>query len=200
MSTPIDIQPTPDGPFAVSHAVSLRFGAETLPAAETVYLCRCGESRAAPFCDGSHTAAGFSSAATRAVTPAPRIWEGQRLRTRFDPGLCMHVFTCKPLKALREQEVVASDEAAAIEIRAVVAACPSGALTFEEKAPLPPADPAPAPGITIIEGGELRIRGPVTGLDLAPTQPDDRLTLCRCGLSTNKPFCDGRHTSKVGFR
>lgn len=201
MSAPLEIKPIPNGPLAVSQAESLQFEGEVRALSGTVYLCRCGESRNAPFCDGSHNAAGFSSEGPRPEPVAPRIWEGQRLRTRFDPRVCMHVFTCKPLKALREAEVLATDDAVAIEIRAVAAACPSGALTWEEKAPLPPIEaPVHAAPIEVIPGGELRFHAPVRGLSLDPAQPDDRLTLCRCGLSANKPLCDGRHKAKVGFR
>lgn len=58
------------------------------------------------------------------------------------------------------------------------------------------------PKITITENGPLRVEGDVPLFDadgnrIQPTRPE-RYSLCRCGGSTNKPFCDGTH-SKIGF-
>ncbi len=55
--------------------------------------------------------------------------------------------------------------------------------------------------IDIIKNGPLIVNGPVELKDSAgkayPAQK--RMALCRCGASTEKPFCDGTH-SKVGFQ
>ena len=56
--------------------------------------------------------------------------------------------------------------------------------------------------ITIRENGPYRVEGPVklmdaNGNEITVRQPP--FSLCRCGGSTNKPFCDGTH-SKIGFQ
>ncbi len=57
---PLSIKPLPDGPLLVSGNLSIRAGSGR-PAWEgsQAALCRCGESRNKPFCDGSHQKAGF---------------------------------------------------------------------------------------------------------------------------------------------
>ena len=64
-----------------------------------------------------------------------------------------------------------------------------------------PADPGPAATapagcvqIQLVENGPLALRGPCTIAGAAVT----RATLCRCGDSANKPWCDGSHR-KQGF-
>jgi len=56
--------------------------------------------------------------------------------------------------------------------------------------------------ITIHENGPLKVEGDVPLFDhegnRVETPRKDRYFLCRCGGSTNKPFCDGTH-SKIGF-
>ena len=55
--------------------------------------------------------------------------------------------------------------------------------------------------ITPTENGPYKVSGPVELLDpegnAIPTQ-GSAIFLCRCGGSSNKPFCDGTH-SKIGF-
>jgi len=56
--------------------------------------------------------------------------------------------------------------------------------------------------ITINENGPLKVEGDVPLFDHEDNRIEpprtDRYFLCRCGGSTNKPFCDGTH-SKIGF-
>ena len=56
--------------------------------------------------------------------------------------------------------------------------------------------------ITIRNNGPYRVSGPISLQDADGNPVDlggrDVVALCRCGGSTNKPFCDGTH-SKIGF-
>lgn len=56
--------------------------------------------------------------------------------------------------------------------------------------------------ITARENGPYLVRGKVSVLDADGTAHHhaerEVIALCRCGGSTNKPFCDGTH-SKIGF-
>ena len=49
--------------------------------------------------------------------------------------------------------------------------------------------------ITPTDNGPLRVTGPLTVIDAdgKAIQVADELLLCRCGGSSNKPFCDGTH-------
>jgi CDGSH-type Zn-finger protein len=56
--------------------------------------------------------------------------------------------------------------------------------------------------ITVNRNGSFKVEGPVDLVDAdgnaLPTREGKPIYLCRCGGSTNKPFCDGTH-SKIGF-
>ena len=57
--------------------------------------------------------------------------------------------------------------------------------------------------ITVLNNGPLRVKGDVTLKDANGESYDlkgrDAISLCRCGNSENKPFCDGSH-SRQGIR
>jgi CDGSH-type Zn-finger protein len=57
--------------------------------------------------------------------------------------------------------------------------------------------------ITVRPNGPFRVEGPVKLVDADGQQWDltgkPAISLCRCGASTKKPFCDGMH-SKIGFQ
>lgn len=56
--------------------------------------------------------------------------------------------------------------------------------------------------IKVLNNGPYRVEGPVKIVDADGNEFDisakARISLCRCGGSTTKPFCDGTH-SKIGF-
>lgn len=202
MSQPVTIKILPDGPLQVSGAGSLNYCGEPLSVeGDTVYLCRCGESANAPFCDGSHARVGFSGAKEATGEKPIRVWEGNTLRTYFNPNACMHVFYCKPLKELREREL-AGDVLAGEEIKKVVGTCPSGALTWESTIGDSIVElPSHAADIDIVEGGEVRVQCAFDiDTPLLERQDGVRATLCRCGASKNKPWCDGRHRKRRDFK
>jgi hypothetical protein len=79
--------------------------------------------------------------------------------------------------------------------------CPSGRLVVVDKATGKEVEPELSPAIGLIEDpsmgvdGPLWIRGgiPVYSADEKPYEVRNRMTLCRCGKSTIKPFCDSSH-------
>jgi CDGSH-type Zn-finger protein len=55
--------------------------------------------------------------------------------------------------------------------------------------------------IRTLKNGPLLVQGPIELLDADGNKvalDKETIALCRCGASTNKPFCDGTH-SKIGF-
>jgi hypothetical protein len=79
--------------------------------------------------------------------------------------------------------------------------CPSGRLVVYDNETGKPIEPTFEPSIALIEDpfiktiGPLWVRGgiPITSFDDMPYEIRNRVTLCRCGKSRNKPFCDSSH-------
>jgi CDGSH-type Zn-finger protein/uncharacterized Fe-S cluster protein YjdI len=56
----VDVQPQPNGPLKVVGNLEIVSGTgRTINRVTQTFLCRCGESKNKPYCDGSHKAAGF---------------------------------------------------------------------------------------------------------------------------------------------
>ncbi|HEV2644906.1 MAG TPA: CDGSH iron-sulfur domain-containing protein [Acidobacteriaceae bacterium] len=57
--------------------------------------------------------------------------------------------------------------------------------------------------ITVKPNGPLRVEGPISLTDADGKQWDltgkPAISLCRCGASANRPFCDGAH-NRIGFQ
>lgn len=120
-----------NGPMALHGELQIEGQAPTFRAT----LCRCGASKNKPFCDGSHTAAGFTA------TGEPATAESTPLAVRNGP------LAIKPLLN----------------------------------------------GPLLVTGNVEVVSG--TGRTIHRTQ---KMALCRCGGSANKPYCDGTH-SRIGF-
>jgi CDGSH-type Zn-finger protein/uncharacterized Fe-S cluster protein YjdI len=120
-------------------------------------------------------------------------YENEKIRVSFDGRKCTHVGFCfKELGAVFDGDrnpPIDLDGAPHEEIIAMVEKCPSSALIYErldgEKNEAAPKQTS----ATLIPNGPLAIRGEL-GLN---GESYARLTLCRCGHSQQKPFCDGAH-------
>lgn len=202
---------TEHGPYRVTGGVVV-YDAEggVLRDSGIWHLCRCGGSRNKPFCDATHGLKGFDGAETAGHgSTADRRTDHDSaagdITVHDDRGRCAHFGQCTdrlPAVFRGDREpFVDPDGAPATAVPDVVAGCPSGALAYS----LPP-DPATvesaaAPSITPIVDGPYRVRGDVQVVDAAgrPYERRARQTLCRCGHSRSKPFCDGSHWY-AGFR
>lgn len=193
------IEERENGPLMAANVPDLRGPDGPLEARPVMALCRCGASKTKPFCDGSHKTTGFQS---RGGTPAGRdrviTYEGADVAVNYNPMLCSHAAECGRLaKHVFNPAMtpwVQPDVGTRAEIEAVVAACPSGALSLAptkgETAHLVPEGAA----ITVQRHGPYWVRNvpPPVAMDAAGGTPE-KYVLCRCGLSGNKPFCDGSH-------
>jgi CDGSH-type Zn-finger protein/uncharacterized Fe-S cluster protein YjdI len=122
---------------------------------------------------------------------------------RFDPQRCIHARHC----VLGEPEVFRANtpgnwlfpERAMPERIAIVAAsCPSGAITYE-RLDGQPGEQAPAVNVLRVrENGPLAFHANLHIHGAPAGGSTYRATLCRCGHSSNKPFCDGAHAA-AGF-
>ena len=170
-------------------------------------LCRCGRSERKPFCDGACERTGFDGTETADRGPIAERrepWEGEAVTLFDDRSLCTHAGFCTNLRttvwALADDS---DDDESYAEFVPMVHQCPSGRLAFERKdAPGTDVEPTfePSPSIGVEPDASYWLRGglPVVSEDGEPYEVRNRQTLCRCGFSRNKPFCDGSHKHK-GF-
>jgi CDGSH-type Zn-finger protein/uncharacterized Fe-S cluster protein YjdI len=126
-------------------------------------------------------------------------YRGEKIVVRFDAAKCIHSRHC----VLGQPEVfqagapgawIKPDNAAIEQLVMTVLACPSGALTFERTDGAAQEAPPPVNALRVRENGPLALHA-----DLRIGE-DTRLraTLCRCGASKSKPYCDGSHGA-AGF-
>jgi CDGSH-type Zn-finger protein len=216
---------TKNGPYLVSGGVAL--GKQTIvadraggseewqegaafPAQESYALCRCGHSANKPFCDGTHKKIGFDGTETATRRPyreqAQRL-EGPELSLSDAEVLCAGARFCDPNGTVWRQ-VERTDEAGVRKLfLRQVGHCPSGRLVAWQRSDGQPIEPRLPVSIAITEdpaegvSGPLWVRGgvPVTSADGFTYEVRNRVTLCRCGASKNKPFCDGTHFA-IKFR
>jgi CDGSH-type Zn-finger protein/uncharacterized Fe-S cluster protein YjdI len=144
-------------------------------------------------------------AAPRSV-PAPTVAdgvesvEGAGLTLHFEGKRCIHARFCVTglpgvFKANVEGPWLEPDAASVEALVAVAHACPSGAIRYLRKDGGPQETAPPVNLLRLRENGPYAVHADI---DLAGHGAMTRATLCRCGASKNKPFCDGSHTS-AGF-
>jgi hypothetical protein len=86
------------------------------------------------------------------------------------------------------------------QIMAMVERCPSGALAYSLEPDGENLEPDLPVEIAVTPDGALWVSGDITveRSDRQPFEVRNRVTLCRCGNSKNKPLCDGTH-KEIGF-
>ena len=171
-----------------------------LAAQPTMSLCRCGASKKKPYCDGYHTRIGFAGEKDPSRVPVKiNEWKGKRITIVDNSDVCCRDRSCvNNLPQVFEEEN--PDAATVKEIIETIRKCPSGALTYKMGGRHCQAFNR-EPAITVAQNGPLKVVGGIRLKDEMQSQPacPEHYTLCRCGHSQNKPFCDGSHLD-VGFQ
>jgi CDGSH-type Zn-finger protein len=174
------------------------------PLQEKYALCRCGHSKNKPFCDGTHAKIHFEGTEAGDHEPFDKNAEfirGPELTLADNKHLCVHARFCMRAGGIwnlvkhpenQESRDIAIEEACN---------CPSGRLVITDNESGKTIEPELERSIVVIEypprgeHGPLWLRGgiPVQSAQGKLYEVRNRVTLCRCGRSQNKPFCDGSH-------
>lgn len=181
---------------------------ETLTTEKTYRLCRCGQSSTKPFCDDTHLHGGFDGTETAEVTPtAERRADykgGTAIVVRRDFSLCMEAGFCgNRITDIQKMTLHTDDTQIRAQVIAMIERCPSGSYTYAleaSAADIEPDLPRQVAATTEITSdgpiaGPLWVTGgiPIERSDGQPFETRNRVTLCNCGRSNNKPLCDGSH-------
>lgn len=174
------------------------------PLQQNYLLCRCGQSGNKPFCDGRHKKVNFDgteTASEESYLDMAREIEGPSLNLTDAESLCAITRFCQRVGGiwyLTRHSDNAENMRNAIE---EAADCPSGRLVVWDKKTGNAIEPEFERCISVIEdepqgaSGPIWVQGgiPVESVDGSVYEIRNRVTLCRCGKSSNKPFCDGSH-------
>jgi len=123
----------------------------------------------------------------------------------WKPDLCIHSGICvKTLPQVYDPKArpwVNVENASTDELKAQVNKCPSGALTYYMNDNEDQEAIEQETRVEVLENGPLLVYGTlqVTSSDGSTETKNKTTAFCRCGASSNKPYCDGSHV-KDGFR
>lgn len=171
---------------------------------EAVYhLCRCGHSKNKPYCDGSHEDAGFCGRERHdqpAYADAAELQRGGGVDMLDAESLCVGARFCDVGKRVWNYVDQSDDpECKEMAIREACS-CPGGRLTIvDKKGKL--LEPNLPKEVSAVEDSYNDFRGPIWVKGGIPVEDQkghkyevrNRVALCRCGESSNQPYCDGSH-------
>lgn len=182
-----------------------------LAQAQTYALCRCGHTKTPPFCDGEHLRCGFDGTETadrRDFIERAETLEGPTLDL-LDDHRCAYARFCHRMGSEVWTLTEGSDDPI-VRAEAIKASqdCPTGRLVHLDKQQgRQQLEPQLEPEISVLQDGEKGCSGPIyvkggiplVSADGTAYELRNRYALCRCGESSNMPFCDAAHIT-LNFR
>lgn len=136
-----------------------------------------------------------------------KTYTSEKIEISWNSKTCIHSAVCvKNLPGvfnLDKKPWINPEGAEVQEIKDLIHSCPSGALQYKVAGEEKPDEPEVAAGteINLVKDGPLRLKGNFQIFDENGNAMEHKqvASLCRCGASKNKPFCDGTHKS-IGFQ
>jgi CDGSH-type Zn-finger protein len=192
-------------PDEEGYSESWEEGPEYQNLSEPYHLCRCGRSTKKPFCSGAHKTINFDgkeTAENNSYDERAFLIHGKTINLMDDESLCAGARFCdrgKNTWQLTRRSDEDNNEAEAIS---EAAACPAGRLTIVKKNG-EKIEPVLEKEIALIEDVPQQCCGPLWvkgGIEIESSSGEsyevrNRVTLCRCGESSNLPYCDVTHVS-----
>ena len=174
------------------------------PLQETYVLCRCGASKIKPFCDGTHREIGFDGSEMASRKPyleKAETFVGPELKLTDAHEFCDHSRFCLRAGGIRKLIQKSDDPEARQTAIEEATICPSGRLVLWDKKTGKSFEKEFEPSLVLVHDkqkgceGPIWVRGgvPIESADGCKYESRNRVTLCRCGKSQNKPFCDSSH-------
>ena len=199
---------TNGGPYMVEEGTPIYdHKGNPISASDTYFMCRCGGSKSKPFCDGTHQSNNFNGqefASRDTAAERRETYVGDGVTIHDDRSRCAHAGRCTDNLAsvfkLGVEPWIVPSGASAADIINVIKTCPSGALSYTTTADGDAQEEEQTSRVTVSPNAPYATRGvQVVAGDGALYDQRERQTLCRCGGSRNKPFCDGTHWY-IGFK
>jgi len=131
-------------------------------------------------------------------------YKNEEITVFWKPEICIHAAECvggsPTVFDPKKKPWVNVDGANADEIMATIDLCPSKALSYSGKKTSIESSDGTVLDFTVLKDGPLLVNGQfrVKDADGKIIKEGNKAALCRCGASSNKPFCDGRHKD-IGF-
>ena len=126
-------------------------------------------------------------------------YEGKERVVTYDLKRCIHAAECvhglPQVFDPKARPWISPDAADLDALQDTVSRCPTGALHLERADGAAGEKPSEENTVMVAADGPLYVRGEIQILDAGGnvTLNDTRVALCRCGASSNKPYCDGSH-------
>jgi CDGSH-type Zn-finger protein/ferredoxin len=187
---------------------------EKLSNIQGIALCRCGASKNKPFCDGTHTIIGFSSKNNESndnknkISSKRKSYVGKKITIHDNRKICSHAAECvnnlPSIFRLNQRPWIDPDQETTEtteKIIEIIKKCPSGALSYSIDG-IEYRDYDGKPLVKVSKDGPYLVSGGIELIGEVEFPEDvskEHYTLCRCGTSNNKPFCDGTHNS-INFK
>ena len=167
-------------------------------------LCRCGQTKNKPFCDGTHSKVNFDGTETSGNEPFEKMAneiDGPELKLKDAVILCATARFCHRGGDIWPQ--IPKSDNPQLKQNAIRNSCdcPSGRLVVIDKKRGKVVEPSFEKSVGLVEDpgkgvdGPIWVRGeiPIYSTEGKLYEVRNRVTLCRCGKSANKPFCDSSH-------